>query len=328
MSDLPPLLTRLLARLRAAQRRRTAWWVVLHASIPGAVACVLSRALAPGTLPVVAGAAGAWIALRALWAFARAGFRPAELDAALGLGDRLRTLCDARVRQPRPRLLGWLAADVEARLLAAPPQLLRGVGRRALGRFERRCLALLLVLLLVLPYLPLGALPFADSSPELAQPEPGDDGARPDDRGAGTPRVLVAAAPEPAPTPATAPESGEAEPDADAPPDRAPPEPSPLLDDLPSLPSFALPQFIGDGPSTRTEAPVAGLDDVSPQAPAAAPPPPRGAAGDGPVPPPVEPESRAFERALERALRARHVRPDERPFVRAWFEAFAAERDR
>jgi hypothetical protein len=94
-----------------------------------------------------------------------------------------------------------------------------------------------------------------------------------------------------------------------------------LLDGLPNLDDFLVPHFVGAGPSAPARAHVAELPEGGP--------PPAGAqaqsGGTGAEGTPPQDDA-DFERAVERALRSRHVPPDETPFVRRWFEVLAERR--
>jgi len=117
------------------------------------------------------------------------------------------------------------------------------------------------------------------------------------------------------------------------PPDPEPPEPGrgielaetarPLAD-VPVRDAVTVPDFIGEGAGERRTTPVAGLGEATRptererRAPA-------GAGAPEEPPPPDVAEPATFERALEAALRARHLAPEERPVVRAWFERLVEE---
>jgi hypothetical protein len=116
---------------------------------------------------------------------------------------------------------------------------------------------------------------------------------------------------------------GGTQPPDDPSPDRSPPEPSSAdpagppraLIDGRIVEDFAVPSFVGDGPSRRTVAPIATLMEAPTPDPASA-----GGGIESEPRPPDDPTQAAFERAAERALRSRHVSEIERPFVRLYFD--------
>ncbi len=241
-----------------------------------------------------------------------------RLDRQFGLGDRLRTVLDARTRAHAPTLLAWLERDVATKVAGAIPRR----RRVRLGRLRFAVWLLLVALALKMLTLPAppGELPLASLGGNAPVPVP----------------ALVAAAPAESP-----PEGGgsgeedpQEQPSDEPPPPKEEPNDDPteqdpqdpdlgpaedLLEDLPDLKGFAAPQFVGEGESDTVTAPTAALDEL-PGAPVGSTTPTasRGG-GEQPDPPSAEPKL-DFERAREDALRARHVRDDERSFVRAWFD--------
>lgn len=236
-------------------------------------------------------------------------------DSELGCG--LATWLERRRAASAP-MAEWLAGDLERDIAALPASTFAAVGRRRLGRLRW---LLPIVLLLLLAWLlslwlqppwpgALGGRP--DAVGNNLDPAPGvvfvPDGTRPEG-GEGTRRSEANREPR-------SPQSAGPDPDepAEAGQQPAPPEaPAPLLL-LPRHDVFVVPEFTGEGPTTRVRvhaAEVAAGGAVAPHRPT-------GSAGDA-TPPPPEPESVAFERAAERAQRARHVPPRERAIVRRFF---------
>lgn len=235
-------------------------------------------------------------------------------------------------------MLEWLERDLHGRLQPEVSRAMAVAMRPRLGRW--RWLVPVLLLLLLAWWI---AALFAPTWPGLlggrrdqqtsgAGGEPQDQpGPRPGDQPGGD-----------------LPEPGDTQPDEsgtpEAPPDRpepgsaanpridesgglespAPVEVPPLLE-LDSDRRFVLPDFIGDGPTRRARMHAAELE----QRAGGAPPPDRpagtAATPDTATPPPID-----FDRAAERAQRARNVPPAEREIVQRYFESLrrraAAER--
>jgi hypothetical protein len=122
--------------------------------------------------------------------------------------------------------------------------------------------------------------------------------------------------PEPAPAPELPPDEGESPPPPEGPGPELPPRA--LLEDLPLHDDFAVPQFVGEGEGRTETMPAVGIEEGG--GGTAGEPPPAGRTGAGGDEPPAEPEAEVFERALERALRSRHVPERDKPFVRSWFQ--------
>lgn len=310
----PQTLDRLLGTWSSRQRAsRAAAAAFVHGATLLVVSIAFGLVLPDWSVWLDPSLAVLWIALVAV-EIGRSRPDGRRLDRQFGLGDRLRTVLDARTRTRQSTLLPWLERDVTARVAAATPR------RRTvrLGRLRYAAWLLLVAVALKLLSLPAppGELPLASLGGSAPVPVP----------------ELVATAEAESP-----PQGGdgeaepgqEQEPPPDAEPDDDPSEPDPeeadpgpaedLLEDLPELKDFAAPQFVGDGASDTVSAPTAALDELpgSPEG-ATAPTASRGG-GEQPDPPPADPKL-DFERAREDALRARHVRDDERSFVRAWFD--------
>lgn len=268
--------------------------------------------------------AALWIALALLatWATARAlslRLDAVEADRRLGLRGALRTWFDARRTGSGGAMLGWLERDLAERIEDAPLQARRHVGRRRLGA-ARSALFLLLILVLlrwfVLPPLPEGIAPFAGlptsvgvaagggeaqgtedpgTEDEQESDEQGEEDVRPD-----TPH------PDEGPNPEDVPPKGP----------ELPPEA--LVFDPPVQDAFVVPSFVGAGEGRETTAPAAGIDEGAPSTAGAGA--TGGGTGAGRETPGTDPQVE-FERALEDALRSRHVPPEEREFVRRWFRS-------
>lgn len=228
------------------------------------------------------------------------------------LGDELATWLEVRSQSRGGAMVDWLARDVARQL----PDLLPVVGqaaRRPLGRWLWLLPVLLLLLLAWLlsawlspPWRGVLGGGFGPPPPSQGamgeQPAPGGGGAghRPDDPGQ--------APPSPPRPPTTPPPAAEPEPS----PEAVPEVPAPLLD-LPSQQQFLIPEFVGDGPTTRVRMHAAEVEQGAPN----------GATGrsGGTTEPPSVPPALRFERAAEQALRSRHVPPIEQAMVRRFFEA-------
>lgn len=277
------------------------WWLPLAAAallliaIRASLAGAVVRARADHRL--LAGLAGDDVASRAT--FTR-------------LGDELATWLEVRGQARGGAMVDWLARDVAQQL----PDLLPVVGRAARRPLGRWLWLLPLLVLLLLAWLlsawlsppwrgvlggGLGPPPPAQGAMG-DQPAPGGGaaGRRPDD---------PQQAPRSQATPPTTPPPAE---EPDSAPEAIPEPPAPLLD-LPSQQQFLIPEFIGDGPTTRVRMHAAEVEQGAPN----------GATGrsDGATEPPSVPPAQRFERAAEQALQSRHVPPAEQAMVRRFFEA-------
>jgi hypothetical protein len=300
---------------------------LLAVAVPG---IVLAWLLPPWRWPLLGGGLGFALLLalgRAGRAAARAG-RAELLAAAAGgaqgdaslaaLGDELATWLESVGDRVPPRLLPWLTQDLSGRVPQLDRRAVAAVGPRSVGRLAWLLpIALLLLLLWALaewlqpPWL--GVLGGASPPPAAGS---GAGGAEPGDgEGGGAGKEGAPEAPQRAER--RPPASPPPEPEAASPPSPPPtPEaPAPLLD-LPDRQQFLLPDFIGDGPTSRvrmhaaerTEGPAgtAATSTTTPTPEAA------------PVPPPRD---ETFRRAEEQALRSRHVPPHERAMVQRFFQA-------
>lgn len=243
-----------------------------------------------------------------------------ELPHAAATGDALAAWLEQSVGEARQRPMAqWLANDLAATLTALPPQSVRRVGHRPLGRIRGfvplAVVAWLAWLLLQfgLPPLPglLGGAPRADRGGAGGvgeTPTRGND--PPQEREPKSPTALPPP-PEPEPPPQPPP-----------PPEPEPPSPPLPVLDLPLDTGVVVPQFVDDGPTRKLLAQRALLPDSG----AGAEPPPAstGAARTGSSPPEQTPR-RQFERAAERAARARHVPPHEQAIVRRFFARLQQE---
>lgn len=229
------------------------------------------------------------------------------------LGDELATWLEARRQLRGGAMVDWLGRDVMRRL----PDLLPVVGQAAARPLGRWLWLLPVLLLLLLAWLlsawlsppwrgvlggGIGAPPPPSQGATGDQPAPGggDSDQRPDDPQR-PPRQP--SKPETTPPPPERPDDA---------PEAVPEPPAPLLD-LPSQQQFLIPEFVGEGPTTRVRMHAAEVEEGAPN----------GAAGRsvGANEPPPLPKAQRFERAAEQALQSRHVPPAEQAMVRRFFEA-------
>ncbi len=307
-------LDRLIVRLSRGYRVRVVVLALAEEAIAAGLVVVFAALALPSHRTLVAALCGAGLLSRAVWLYAGTRIDVRRVDRRLGLGDRLTTWAALRGRRDGAAL-GWLGRELEARLAADPGTL---GGRAAARRFRPARAALpvlvaLILLALFAPPLPPGGLELPSDTlasaplPSATRPEPrpqaGEGAEAPQPKGQdGQPR------------PVPPPDTGE-EPEAPPPTDAPEADPKALLDDPALRDAFAVPQFVGAGEGETRMVPVAGLDET-----ATAPPPPSPPSASGA--PRVDPPDRArFEHALERALRARSIPEDERPFVRRWFSS-------
>jgi hypothetical protein len=317
----------------ASVRRLRAWRAALDAGLRAllvlalpaiALVWLVPRSLVVALLGavVLAGIAALCSALRAR---AVADARLLRGDAGvvvtgdLGiLGDELATWLEAQrgptARQP---MATWLGEDVVARLPAADAGTMKDVGRSRLGRLRH---LVPLVILLLLAWL----LSF------LLQPEwPGLLGGKPEPVQAPSTGNGIVPVPVPTPGDGSQPENQRPPPKPrpnqrpDPPPPQPPDEPkaeadqpAPLLN-LPEQKRFVVPEHIDDGPTRRMRVHAAELAE---EGAAAAPRPAQAPGGQGEATPPPPPTKETFERALEQALRSRHVPAEERAMVKRFFE--------
>lgn len=290
---------------RVARALRAA---LLHALWAIAIAAVVDLWLADRRLTIVAVVAG-WCALQALRTWQGSRLSVARVDAELALGDALETWAHEHARAPlgAPRpMWQWLERRLEQRLTGLAP---RAAVR---GRPTRwRAAVVVLALALALRWL-LGSLPLPDGVLTVAGP-PSVGVAPRDGPGEPAPGAGDTPAPRPRVPEPVVPEVPDAPPRRPDPPPRAADEPpSALIDGLPLRDDFAVPHFVADGPSRQAEAVVAEVGAPADRA-----------AGTGDVTgddaAPATPEER-YQRALEQALRSRHVPANERAVVRRYFE--------
>jgi hypothetical protein len=329
-------LIELARRLRRRHQGQAAAASALRAALIGGGPLVVAIWVWP---PVFAPALQLFVAGIAVAAAAGAWSRRRLPDAALlheeyepgrrtAVGDELATWleCARRGALGEP-MVAWLARDVAQAVAATPPQRLRGLGRRRLGRL-RWLVPVLVVLLLAWLLFAVFAPPW----PGVLGGGAGGGGAGAGGQGPGAgaaggtggtgaqepqPDQPTPWSEQPKVAPPRIPPPPSPPPEPDPPPQPVEPEPpAPLLDLPPDL-QFMLPEFIGDGPTRRARVHAAELAESRggrPPAAAAA----AGAAAPRPDAPPQGREE--FERAAEKALRARYVPPEERPIVRRFFE--------
>ena len=287
------------------------------------------------------------------WRFARArrGADPesgflARLDQHFGLRDQLRTWGLAKSRPTPVRddaVHAWLERSLERRLATAPIDEVRAQAWPSWRRVKLLAVVFALLVLLRL-LLALWPVPPAGPVPMLASGGGGSGlGGGPGLGGAGDGQGESAAGGQPSGERKDGDDEDESEPDDEdppsldepvEPPDEPPPPPdggAPDPDDQPPRSlrelgieeSFLLPGFVGEGEAGEGVPAAAGEvereDPESSATPSTTASDGAGAEGAPDVPPRVDP--REFERAAERATRARHVPLQERGVVRAWFEA-------
>jgi len=295
-------------RLRRRHARMSAARSALRAFLPWGALGAAALWIAPDAAAVLAGA-GALLAAVAGWWAARKRLPDhlllAGVEGAPEVHDALSTWIERRGAAAPPVVSAWLAEDLWQRASAMPARAWTRVGRRPLGAV--RWLLPLLVLLVWGRLLVEG----------VQLPLPGAGGGSAAGGGGAAARAPSPGAPSQLPDPPPpVPELPQQE-EVDPPP--PPPQPDPLLE-LPPQEQFVVPQFVGDGPSRkamaeRAEVELGGGGAAKPRPQQAG-----GAAGSD-VPPPA----REFERAAERAERARNVPAEERPMVRRFFELLRKE---
>ncbi len=237
-------------------------------------------------------------------------------DLQFGLKDELVTWRGARENQRESIMFTWLSRQLEDRLVALPRDLTKKISRAPLGRLRYLMPLLILLFLLrlfapVLPPLPEGRLALNNQSGGGSSAGDGEaeTGAGSEGEGENEPQEGPETPSEQPPEPAEDP----IEDQGDADPPSLPPKS--LAEDGSKDESFLLPSFVGEGESRLSKAPVASIDEGGTGATARK---ERNKSRGGPM---DEVDEKDFERALERALRSRHVPESERPFVRRYFEA-------
>lgn len=271
--------------------------------------------LRPTALVLAASIALLWLLLRLSVALLSSPAIWLEVDRSLGLGDELATWSSADIADRDSAMFAWLSRSLNQRLQALPLAKVREISRVGVGRLRYLLpfVVLLLLLRLLAPLLP----PLPEGLLELPTAAGGGlgDGAGPGQQGAteppeADPGPAGVEPPEEIPEPADQAQEPEGPDQGDA--DEVPPEP--IIEGVEKDESFLLPSFIGAGDSRPGQAPAGGLGDSA------------AGAGHGRVSGQADPADaadlqRQFERALERALRSRHVPAAERPFVRRYFQA-------
>jgi len=299
-------------------RGRWRWWSALRevagqALLCGVLLCLLEL-FAPTWSRVAWWCAGAWLVASAVYGWIRGRALLGVADRELGLRDRLLTyLCLQRRAVPvdAPAFVAWLEDDLAHRLIDLPQERSRALWRRPVGRV-RYLLPLLVLLLLLRQFAPLASLP-STSGPPLASGSGagGSSGAggTGDDRSEQPPESSEGPAPPPPPdlTPPQ-PESAEQPEEQNASVD------PPNLDHVRVLDEFVIPHFVGDGETRRDLSRLAVVEQGEGGRSAAA----GQTARDETKPRPPDPQD--YEKAYEQAMRARHVPPEERDFVRTYFD--------
>lgn len=228
------------------------------------------------------------------------------------LGDELATWLEVHRAARGGAMVDWLARDVARQL----PELLPVVGTAAARPLGRWLWLLPVLFLLLLAWLlsvwlsppwrgvlggGFGPPPPPSYGDVGDQPAPGGgtQGQRPDDpQRPGRPSAQ----------PPTTPPPREQQ---DPAPDAVPEPPAPLLD-LPSQQQFLIPEFVGDGPTTRVRMHAAEVEQGAPNGATSR--------SEGASEPPPVPPAQRFERAAEQALQSRHVPLAEQAMVRRFFE--------
>lgn len=274
-------------------------------------------ALLPSLLPVFLVLASAWITLRLMVVMLGPLTRMQAIGRSLGLRDDLATWSSADATTRESVMFGWLTRRLDLSLQALPIERVRAVSRVSLGRL-RYLLPLVILLLLLrllaplLPPLPEGVVELPKAAGAGSGSRGGGDSGQAQGQGASAPRPAESEGlQQEEPTqPAQEQQSDAQEPPREE--SELPPEP--LIEGVEQDRSFLMPGFVGAGESHPGQAPAGGLDQTAPQA--------RGARRPEQADKPADPlAAEQFERALERALRSRHVPAAERPFVRRYFEA-------
>jgi hypothetical protein len=306
---------RFIRRVTRQQRRGRALAILRNHGLVLLALLLLVEIMRPSALLLAACVAAFWLAAGVLISLT-GRVQILVPDEQFGLQDELATWTGTSAGQRETAMFSWLARQLETRIVAMPLSLTRKISRAPLGRLRYLLPLLILLLLLrlfapVLPPLPEGRLALSNQGGAGVAGAGAESGAGGDQGEA---------------------DEGEAEKDPEAPPSEDEPQPEEQQEEAgeenpPELPpkaldnaagkdeSFLLPSFVGEGESRLTKAPVAGIDEQG--AGGAAGEQAKSTAGRGMD----ELDEKDFERALEKALRSRHVPESERPFVRRYFEA-------
>ena len=302
----------ILAYVRRARWRAAAtsgFATALSLAVLAVVAYLVALLLLPGAqAPIgpwlIALSLGALVTIGTVVAMWRQRVRIADLDARAGLAEGLATYWQHR-RGEGTAMRAWLAREVAARLRQLP--LARAVGasgRRALRRLAY-LVPLLLALLLLLLVWPFGLR----TGERLGTQAPTPSAGAGDGPGDATPPPQSAGADKPTPSP----EAGAPPPREEDTPGDGPAVPTRPLH-LPVREEFVVPAFLGEGPTTRGQGREV-TEEVTPPSTGNV-----GTPGGADTP---EAPAVTFERARERALRARHVPAEERRIVERYFRALA-----
>jgi hypothetical protein len=315
-------IARFVRHLRGGYRRWNLGLVAASHALVLAAGLFVVDLLAPEWLLWAAGAALVWLALVVVWTAVHLRAPLEQADRELGLRDRLLTYLGLSGREDHGRseaFARWLEEDLEGRLAAIPEADTAKLWRRPLGRL-RYLLPLLVLLLLLRELAPLPLRP-ADEGPPMAdsggggnqgpgEPPQGGDPSEPEPQQQPQPEQQPVPPPDP-PPPEPPPEAQEQPPD---PLDLVTPPP---LEDVTEIDEFVVPQFIGEGETRKQMTKLALIEEGG----AGGPPPPKPPRAEANQAPPDPRALDDYEKAHERALRARHVPPNERGFVKAYFDA-------
>ncbi len=294
------------ARWRAAATSGLA--TALSLAVLAIVTYLVARLLLPHGQPpiapwLIALSLGALVAIGSAAAMWRQRVRIADLDVRAGLAEGLTTYWQHR-RGEGTAMRAWLAREVAARLRQLPlARAVGATGRRALRRLAY-LVPLLIALLLLLLVWPFGLR----SGDRLGTQAPSPAAGAGDGPGDSTPPPPVGAE---KPTPS--PESGAPPPRDDDAPGDGPAVPTRPLH-LPVREEFVVPAFLGEGPTTKGQGHEV-TEEVTP--------PSAGKVGTTGGADTQEAPAVTFQRAMERALRARHVPAAERRMVERYFRALA-----
>jgi hypothetical protein len=275
----------------------------------------------------------AWLTAVLAWHLLHPGFSLQSADGVLGLQDRLMTWWSLRGRRDDPATR-WLAEDLSNSLEALPAQARGQLWRRP----ARRLLWVLPLLVLVYWIGPIGRLQFLPSPLGVTKPDPIGPAGQGGNSGA-TDQVAGKGESDPKPG------SGKPDPKKpdpkkpdpkrprQKPPEQSPPPrpkdpgsgglqpgPRPILP-LPAKDEFVIPKFIGEGDGEKKKTKVAVIEETDGNAGVR----PTGSARTAPPETDAAARDREFEKARERAVRARHVPERERGFVRRYFDALRRE---